>query len=322
MDRRTLLKTSAAAIAAGAGAVALGSRASAAGTSGWGSPAEYVVHREAGAAIEGIEVTCHGEIYVTSVATGAVYRGRTTDRELRPFLPAGSDGRTAATGIHFDQYGRLFVAGAGTNALYVYDRAGRLLARRTADAEKTFLNDFSFTRDAVYVTDSANQTIWRAPITSERVGQLVPWLTIDAFTPVPQFLNGIVTTPDGRYLLVGEQGADVTYRIDLRTKAVSVVRIADGQVFSGDGFLLEGRRLYGVWNRLSTTGEWEFLTRLVELSPDYATARVVADSRPVSTAVSPTTIARSGRRLLWVNSQLSSPAATPPYLVTEVPGLR
>ncbi|GIG62289.1 hypothetical protein Lfu02_66610 [Longispora fulva] len=318
MDRRSVLKTGVAALAATAGAVALGAPASA----NTGLIKEYVINREPGANPEGIEVTSDGTMYVTSVATGAVYRGHVCEPDLRPFLAPGTDGRTSATGVHRDRRGRLFVAGAATGSLFVYDRSGRLLAQRTVDASASFLNDMSFTSDAVYVTDSVNQTIWRAALTGDRVGQLAPWVTVGAFDPVPQFLNGIVTSSDGRVLLVGEQAADVTYRIDLATRKVSAVRIADGQIFSGDGFLLEGRRLYGVWNRSNAAGEWEFLTRLVELNRDYTAARVVADSAAVSGKVGPTTIARDRGRLLWVNSQLPSAPGTPPYLVTEVPGLR
>ncbi|WP_412540246.1 superoxide dismutase [Longispora sp. K20-0274] len=318
MDRRTILKTGVAALAATAGAVALGAPASA----NTALIKEYVVSREPGANPEGIEVTSDGTIYVTSVATGAVLRGHVREPELRPFLAPGVDGRTSATGVHRDRRGRLFVAGAATGSLFVYDRSGRLLARRTVDAAASFLNDLAFTADAVYVTDSVNQTVWRVALAGDRIGQLTPWVTVGAFDPVPQFVNGIVASPDGRYLLVGEQAVDVTYRIEIATRRASQVRIADGQVFSGDGFLLEGRRLYGVWNRQNAAGEWEFLTRLVELNRDFTAARVVADSTPVGGAVGPTTIARDRGRLLWVNSQLPAAPGTPPYLVTEVPGLR
>ncbi|MEV6525948.1 superoxide dismutase [Longispora sp. NPDC051575] len=318
MDRRTLLRTGVAALAATAGATTPGSPASA----HQDLIREYVVTREPGASPEGIEVTRDGTMYVTSVATGAVYRGHVCDRALRPFLAPGADGRTSATGVKLDRRDRLFVAGAATGTLFVYDRSGRPLTRRAVDAPASFLNDMAFTSDAVYVTDSVNQTVWRASLTGDRVGPLTPWLTVDAFDPVPSFLNGIVTSADGRVLLVAEQGVDVTYRVDLATRAVRALRIADGRAFSGDGLVLEGRRLYGVWNRLNAAGEWEFLTRLVELNRDFTAARVLGDSAAVAGTVGPTTLARDRGRLLWVNSQLPSGAGTPPYLVTEVPGLR
>lgn len=278
-------------------------------------PQTYVVSTTPGETLEGIEVTRNGTIYVTSVGTGAVFRGTVREPRLKPFLPAGSDGRTAATGVHVDRWGRVLVAGASTSKLYMYDARGRLLAIRLA-AEGSFLNDFAFTEHAVYVTDSAHNQIWRASLTKDGIGQLRPWLTRDKIKPTPYFLNGIVT--DGRALLVGEQGQDVTYRIDLRTKAVSTLEIAGANgILSGDGYLLEGRRLYAVYN----AGGGKYVTRLALLNREWTKAQVIADSVPGATNATPTTIARDGNRLLWVNSQLDAAPGTPPYTVSVVPGL-
>jgi hypothetical protein len=278
-------------------------------------PQTYVVSTTPGDTPEGIEVTRDGTIYVTSVGTGAVYRGAVRDPKLKPFLPAGSDGRTSATGVHVDRWGRILVAGAGTSKLYMYDARGNLLAIRPA-AEGSFLNDFTFTEDAVYVTDSAHNQIWRATLTKDGLGRLKPWLTRDKIQPTPYFLNGIVT--DGRTLLVGEQGQDVTYRINLYTKAVTTLEIigANG-ILSGDGYLLEGHRLYAVYN----AGGGKYVTRLALLNRDWTKAQVLADSMPGATNATPTTIARDGHRLLWVNSQLDAAPGTPPYTVSVVPGL-
>jgi hypothetical protein len=317
MRRRTLLKTS---------TIALGSIVGAGATSDLAlahtsPPAVYVVSTEPGVLPEGIELTDTGVMYVTSVGTGAVYRGHVTRPRMAPFLPAGRDGRTKATGIHLDRRGRLFIAGYDTATLFVYTPTGKLLAKRTATAGAA-LNDFAFTDDAVYVTDSVNQTIWRASLDGWRIGELRPWLTADELQPTPGFLNGIVSASGGRLLLVGDQAVDATYRIDVAARRAVQVQIDDGALFSGDGFLLVGQSLFGVMNRLNASGELEFLTRQVALRDDYRAARVVADSHPVPAAETPTTIARHGRRLLWVNSQIFASPGTPPYTVSEVPGLR
>ncbi|TCC19568.1 superoxide dismutase [Kribbella speibonae] len=277
-------------------------------------PTQYVVSTTPGENLEGIAVTPGGTMYVTSVATGAVYRGTTHSSRLSLFLPAGSDGRTAATGIHLDRWGRVLVAGAGTSKLFLYDARGRLLGVRKA-SDGSFLNDFTIAGDAVYVTDSAHNQIWRARLTRAGLGELEPWITRDQIKPTPYFLNGIVT--DGRVLLVGEQGQDVTYRVDLRTKQVTVLDVPNG-ILSGDGYLLEGRRLYAVYN----AGGGKYLTRLAILNHDLTAATLVADSGPGATGATPTTIARDHGRLLWVNSQLDIAPGTPPYTVTVVPGLR
>ncbi|MGH3370470.1 MAG: SMP-30/gluconolactonase/LRE family protein, partial [Nocardioidaceae bacterium] len=221
-----------------------------------------------------------------------VYRGSVHSPRLQPFLPAGSDGRTAATGIHVDPWGRVLVAGASTSRLYLYDARGRLLASRFAQ-EGSFLNDFAITADAVYVTDSAHNQIWRASLTQQGLGELRPWLTRDRISPTPYFLNGIVATPDGRVLLVGEQGQDLTYRVDIASGAVRPVEV-DGGILSGDGYLLEGHRLYVVHN----AGGGKYVTRLALLDRTWGRARIVADSTPGAPGATPTTIARDRNRLL------------------------
>ncbi|MEV5961705.1 superoxide dismutase [Kribbella sp. NPDC051952] len=278
-----------------------------------GRPTTYVVSTTPGDTLEGIEVTVDGTMYVTSVGTGAVYRGSTRSPRLQPFLKAGSDGRTSATGIHVDRWGRVLIAGASTSKLFLYDARGHLLATRSATAG-SFLNDFTIVGDAVYVTDSANNQLWRASLTRHGLGELKPWLTRDQIQPTPYFLNGIVS--NGRALLVGEQGQDVTYRIDLRTKQVSTLEIANG-ILSGDGYLLEGHRLYAVYN----AGGGKYVVRLAILNHNLTKATLVADSTPGATGATPTTIARDRGRLLWVNSQLDIAPGTPPYTVSVVPGL-
>lgn len=276
-------------------------------------PAEYVVSTTPGDTLEGIAVTRDGTMYVTSVGTGAVYRGNTRSPRLARFLPPGSDGRTSATGIHVDRWGRVLIAGASTSKLFLYDADGRLLDVQQA-ADGSFLNDFTIAGDAVYVTDSAHNQLWRAPLTSSGLGKLEPWITRDQIRPTPYFLNGIVT--DGKVLLVGEQGQDVTYRVDLRTKQVSVLDVPNG-ILSGDGYLLEGHRLYAVYN----AGGGKYITRLAILNDDLTSATLIADSGPGAAGATPTTIARDRGRLLWVNSQLDVAPGTPPYTVSVVPGL-
>jgi streptogramin lyase len=303
-------------IAAALAAIAFAVPAAAAQAHPSPRPSTYVVSTTPGDTPEGIEVTKDGTIYVTSVGTGAVYRGSVGNPHLRPFLAAGSDGRTSATGVHVDRWGRVLIAGASTSKLFLYDVHGRLLAARTAQAG-SFLNDFVITDDAVYVTDSAHNQIWRASLTEAGLGELEPWLTRDKIQPIPYFLNGIVT--DGRTLLVGEQGQDLTYRIDLRTKSVQPLEITGANgVLSGDGYLLEGHRLYAVYN----AGGGKYVTRLAWLNQDFTKATVIADSDPGALNATPTTIARDRDRLLWVNSQLDAAPGTPPYTVSVVPSLR
>ncbi|MER5333929.1 superoxide dismutase [Micromonospora sp. NPDC002717] len=287
-------------------------------------PGTYVVSRDPGTRPEGIAVARDGAMYVTSVSDGAVYRGHVHDRELRPFLPGGADGRTRAAGVRLDRHGRILVAGWDTGALFVHAPDGRLLARRVAAGAA--LNDLAVTDDAVYVTDSAGGGLWRAEVADGWVGDLVPWVPATAFPAAPGFLNGIVVTDDGRVALVadqgtGEPGSERLWRVDLVGRTASVVEVAGGQL-GADGLLLDGDRLYGVVNFPDGAGGWSFAVNLALLDAGRRTARVVAQSRPTGLDQSPTTIARDAGRLLWVNSQLNATAPAPPFTVTEVPGLR
>ncbi|MGK5738854.1 SMP-30/gluconolactonase/LRE family protein [Micromonospora sp. URMC 103] len=289
-----------------------------------GRPDTYVVSREAGVRPEGITVTAEGVMYVTSVTSGAVYRGDIREPVLRPFLPAGSHGRTSAAGVHTDRRGRLFVAGWDTGTLFVYSPSGLLLARRVALAGAA-LNDLVVTNEAVYVTDSATGTVWRAALDGAAVGDLTPWLTAHDLPAAPGFLNGIVATADGRLALVADQGtgdpgSERLYRVDLRRRTATVVEVRGGQM-GADGLLLHGDRLYGVVNFPDGRGGWHFAVNVAILDADRRAARVVARSQPAPLEQSPTTLARDAGRLLWVNSQLNAAVPTPPFTVTEVPGL-
>ncbi|MFI7487686.1 SMP-30/gluconolactonase/LRE family protein [Micromonospora echinaurantiaca] len=286
-------------------------------------PDTYVVSRDPGVRPEGIAVTPTGTMYVTSVSDGAVYRGHVRDRELRPFLTAGTDGRTRAAGVRLDRQGRIFVAGWDTGALFVHAPDGTLLARRAAAGAA--LNDLAITDDAVYVTDSAGGGLWRAELADGRVGDLVPWLPAAAFPAAPGFLNGIVVADGGRIALVadqgsGEPGSERLWRVDLVARSATVVNVAGGQL-GADGLLLDGERLYAVVNFPDGAGGWSFAVNLALLDADRRTARVVRQSGTAGLAQSPTTIARDADRLLWVNSQLNAAAPAPPFTVTVVPGL-
>lgn len=95
-------------------------------------PDTYVVSERAHVLPEGIGLGRHGTFYVTSSATGAVFRGNLHDRRMHPFLAAGSAGRHSALDVHVDAAGRVFVA--GSTALDVYGPGGALLFHRPAPA--------------------------------------------------------------------------------------------------------------------------------------------------------------------------------------------
>lgn len=283
-------------------------------------PTTYVVSEQPGVFPEGIEVTDDGTMYVTGVRNGAVYRGHVRSSRLEEFLPPGADGRASAAGVHVDRYGRIWVAGYSSSKLYVYAESGRLLAVRSVPSGSD-LNDFAITRDAVYVTDSGRQTLWRASVRGRHVGQLEPWLSGDDFSPAADFLNGIVASPRGDVLLVADGGTEALHRVDVRTASARQVRI-DGYTFPADGMLLRGRRLYGVVGFALPDGTVPYYLRELRLNRAWTGAEFVSDFGKADRRQTPTTIAFDGNRLLWVNSQLGNTTPAPPWTVTEVRRVR
>jgi len=285
-----------------------------------GRPTTYEIPGE-GVLPEGITVAPGGTFYVSSIGGGAIFRGDVHEPRLREWVPAGHAGRTQAAGIHVDGRGRLFVAGAEgpDGVLYVYDRRGRLVARREPPRTEAALNDLTLTRDAVYVTDSVHQVIYRATLHGSEIGGLEEWLDLNPHSPAPpegRFLNGIVTGGGGRVLLVADLLAEVLFRVDIATQAVELVDLG-GAEWGGDGMLLEGRNLYAVvWDQ-QPDGSFAIDVRAARLSHDLTSGTVVARVDDPS-FLDPTTLARDRDRLLVVNSQLQHQPGTPPFTVTAI----
>jgi Cu-Zn family superoxide dismutase len=268
-----------------------------------------------------------GDFYVGSTVDGTIYRGNVETGTVAVFVP-GSSGRVAV-GLALDEGGRLFVAGGQNGAVAVYDTAtGQLLLEAPNGlAPNTFLNDVdvSPTGDA-YITDSFNPLLYRLAATTipPGVGTPAPVPTTDALQVVVDFTttgfdlvqtgfnaNGIVATPDGRYLLLVQTNTGALYRVDTTTGETIQVDLGQGSLPGGDGMELDGQTLYVVRNGEIT---------LVTLADDYARGTVGASFADPS-FTDPTTIARFDGCLLVVNSQFSQLQGQPqlPFTVSSVP---
>ncbi len=148
-------------------------------------------------------------------------------------------------------------------------RSGEVIASyQVAAADgSAFVNDVIVTRDAAYLTDSANARLFVLPL--ERNGGLpsagevrtLPlggeWEQVDGFNA-----NGITATPDGEALLVVSSTTGNLFRVDPATGVATQVDLGgDGVLTSGDGLLREGTTLYAVRNQLNEVA-------VVELSRD------------------------------------------------------
>jgi sugar lactone lactonase YvrE len=211
----------------------------------------------------------------------------------------------------------------------VYDTATgqQLLEVANGLAPNTFLNDVdvSPTGDA-FITDSFNPLLYRLPATAipPGVGTPAPVPTTDPLEVAVDFTttgfdlvqtgfnaNGIVASPDGRYLLLVQTNTGALYRVDTTTGETIQVDLGQGSLPGGDGMELDGQTLYVVRNGQIT---------LVTLADDYARGTVGASFADPS-FTDPTTIARFDGCLLVVNSQFSALQGQPqlPFTVSSVP---
>jgi DNA-binding beta-propeller fold protein YncE len=260
-----------------------------------------------------------GNFFVGSTTDGTVFRGHVSQPSAGAFLAPGADGRTSVTGIKVDDQGRLYVAGAGTGLVFVYDSATGALIRRftTGFSGAQFLNDIAIAANGdAFVTDSLRPVLYRVPaadvVSGAGTGNLDVWLDFTG-TPIVYAagfnLNGIVATPDGAYLVVVQSNTGQLFRISLATKQVVQIDLGDESV-AGDGLALQGRTLYAVARPDIAK---------IRLAEDLASGEVLSRTFDPSLAF-PTTIAIARGRLLVVNSQFDKRGGTPvlPFTVSSI----
>jgi sugar lactone lactonase YvrE len=268
-----------------------------------------------------------GFFYVSSSADGTIFRGRAGRATLEVFLPGGADGRTAATGLKVDRHGRLFVSGATTGQMWVYDTRTRALIRHfdTGLRANTFINDVTITPAGdAFFTDSLTPVLWRVPAAAVRRASATvaaPQRFLDFTGTAVVFqtgfnLNGIWTANGGRQLVTVQSNTGKLFRIGVRDRSVAEIPVAGGPLTNGDGILLAGRTLLVARNV-------DQLIVTVRLDGGLRDGRVVAEFTDAALHT-PTTLAlAAGARLLVVNSQFDrrGPGLTPdlPFTVSSVP---
>jgi Cu-Zn family superoxide dismutase len=226
-----------------------------------------------------------------------------SEPEAAVFLEGNEDGRTMAVGLEVDDAGRLFIAGGGTGMVFIYDSAsGDLLAALQATAVPTFINDVAVTRAGdAFFTDSFNPVLYRVTRASDGTYVVEDWLDLTG-TPIMyqnRFnLNGIVVTPDDRYLIVVQSNTGKLFRIEIATGDVVAIETGDAQLTAGDGLVLRGQTLYVVRNAFGEIA-------VVRLAAQYTSGTLVGSITDPSFAF-PTTADISHGRLLVVNSQFNT----------------
>jgi sugar lactone lactonase YvrE len=259
-------------------------------------------------------------VFVSSTTDGTVFRGSASDATLTPFLPPGADGRTTAIGLEVDDSGHLFVAGGGTGFIWVYDEGtGDLIARLSGGSSPTFINDIAVDKDGVaYITDSMSPVIYRIAPNGSGGYTIERWLEL-AGTPIvygPGFnLNGIVVSPNNRYLYTVQSNTGKIYQIGIATKEIQQVDVGGAVFQNGDGLWNRGNTLYVLQNQQELISE-------IRVQPNNANGTLVSQTTDPS-FMYPTSLVGARGRFLVVNSQFDKqgPGLTPvlPFTVSVVP---
>jgi len=122
----------------------------------------------------------------------------------------------------------LFVAGCQIGNVYVFDADSgeEIMQYQLTPEYESVINDIAITQDAAYFTDYINPAIFRLPLSKN--GRIPD--NADAATRIPLtgdfdtgenllgvLGNGIVATPDGKTLIVGNSGSSKLFRVDPTT---------------------------------------------------------------------------------------------------------
>ena len=263
---------------------------------------------------EGITTGKRHTFFVGSRATGAIYKGSLRSGEGQE-LVAGGDGKQA-TGLKVDRFGRLFVSGAGSKAIRVYDaRTGTEISSYPVP-EAGFINDVIVTKRGAYFTDSNNARLYHIPFGKQgELGELVTITLGGDYVNGAGFnANGIEAARGGKSLIVIKSNTGELFDVDAATGVAETIPVTggDGELDEGDGIMRKGRKLYVVENQ-------DNRVTVVRLRRNLSSGRIVREIDSDAFDV-PTTIARSGGRNYVVNAKFNSASpATDTYEVVKVP---
>ena len=277
---------------------------------------------------EGITTAKRHAFFVGSRTTGAIYRGSLRTGEGDILVEGGPDvagDDRAATGLKVDRYGRLFVSGADSKHIRVYDaRTGDELRDYFAGDDAGFINDVIVTRRGAYLTDSNNPWLYFIPF--GRRGELGDLTRIPLggdFVNAAGFnANGIEAARGGRSLIVVKSNTGELFEVDAATGVADRIEVTggDGELVNADGMLLKGRTLYVVENRDDPDpgAAGVGVISVVKLGRNLASGRIARTIHSRLFQV-PTTIARSGGRNYVVNAKFGLPNPDGSFEVVKVP---
>ncbi|MBI3805193.1 MAG: superoxide dismutase [Nitrospirae bacterium] len=255
-----------------------------------------------------------GAFFVGTVGDGTIYRGTLDHPTATPFIP-GASGKSAA-GMKVS-HGKLYVAGAATGILSVFDLATKQPIASFDTGAGGFLNDLVVTKTGdVFVTDSFRPTLWHVTAAQVAAGSGTP----EAIPVGPEIqyeagafnLNGIVAQKGGRELIVVQTSSGKLFRIDITPgtptgRTIQPINVEP--LVGGDGLLLDRGRLIVIQGVPPTLA-------FVQLRQGGLAGTVVA-RRTDPTLRGPSTIARARDLYLVVNADFAT--STPPFTVSGLP---
>jgi Cu-Zn family superoxide dismutase len=262
--------------------------------------------------------------FVSALGTGTIYRGTVSSDTVTPFLPGGIDGRTMAAGVKVDQDGRLYIAGAATGTIWVYDIATRrLLGRFQTPGSGGFINDLVVMPDGeVFATDSLRPTLWHITAAQVAAGNGtpsgIPVAPEIQYVPGQFNLDGIAASSDGKVLWVVQTATGKLFRIGLDRRqaggrVIDEVDVTGGPLPSADGLLRESsRQLVIVQNGLGGAPQQIDVLNLSGAGNRADVVHRITDP----TFKTPTGITRAGH--LWLVTNPDFATSAPPYTVSAL----
>ena len=250
-------------------------------------------------------------LYTGSLVDGAIWRANAINGKGR-ILVDGEAG-LAAAGLHIDDAGRLWVAGASSGSVRVYSAtSGRHLATYTFPTAG-FINDLDLVDGAVYATDSVNQQLLVIPLEADgglpdpSAAMTLP-ITGDLVYQMGFNANGIAAY--GGALVVVQSNTGFLFHVDPATGVATRIDTGGVLVTAGDGLEIVGRTLYVVRNQVE-------IVAVFELSEDGLSAEFLGEiSEPTATDV-PTTATATLGGLYVVNARFGTTEND--YWITRLP---
>ena len=266
-----------------------------------------------------------GRFFVSRTGTGAIYVGTLDSHTLQPFIAGGEAGDAPlATGLKVRK-GLLYVAGASTGQIRIYDLADPAKAPVVFETGGGFINDLDLTPDGdVYATDSTKPAIYKVSADAVKAGtgavetiNVAPEITVDT-TPGVFNLNGIVAKNDHE-LIVVQSNTGKLYRITLgdsvTERKITEIEVDGGPLTGGDGLLLDRGRLLVV--RGGTDDHANGAVDVVKLRHHRTRGEVQNEFSDPSFA-GPSTIARARNLLLVVNANFAGTTTATQFTVTGI----